>query len=198
MTRIGESVAHQVCPFHTDESVPGVNLPDGSVSYTCDRSKGHPKQAPWSWLYVPPPPDTAGVTGLAEELGLDVELPAALATLGSGWFEYGLVERAYAQRQPDGFARMVERWGHTAVEKKQYTASAYIARILGQLSRDGTVAYRPAPATGRWRYNDPISWWSLDPDAAWEDRTSWVSVIGDSDQAAQDADAVCRAYVPGA
>ena len=36
----------------------------------------------------------AGLTGMAEELGLDVELPAAIAALGNGWFEYGLVERS--------------------------------------------------------------------------------------------------------
>ena len=44
---------------------------------------------------------------MAEELNLAHELPAALASLGEGWFEYGLVERAYAERDPNGFARMV-------------------------------------------------------------------------------------------
>ena len=162
----------QVCPFHADESIRGVNLTDGSVSYTCERARGHPGGRPWSWLVVPPPPTFSGVGGLAEELGLESELPAALAALGDGWFEYGLVERSYAHRQPEGFARMVKEWSHTAIAPKQYTATAYIARVLGRLGRAGVVAYRPAPGTGRWRYNDPISWWSLPPGGSWDQRTS--------------------------
>jgi hypothetical protein len=93
------------------------------------------------------------MSGLAQDLGLDTELPAALAALRSGWFEYGLVERSYAQRQPHGFARMVQQWGHTAIAHKQYTASAYIARVLGQLGRKGRspTTRRPAPAAGATR-----------------------------------------------
>ncbi|MFD2081553.1 hypothetical protein SAMN05421678_106250 [Actinopolymorpha cephalotaxi] len=135
---------------------------------------------------------------MAQELGLDVELPAALAALGEGWFEYGLVERSYAVRQPEAFARMVERWGHNALKRKQYTASAYIASVLALLAKSGAVVYRPAPGTGRWSYNNPISWWSLPPGAAWDQRTSWVDVIGDHDQASQAADEACRSYVPNA
>jgi hypothetical protein len=39
----------EICPFHADESVWGARLPDGSVSFTCDRTIGHPGQRPWSW-----------------------------------------------------------------------------------------------------------------------------------------------------
>jgi hypothetical protein len=195
-TRISMDV--RICPFHSDEMAHAKRLGDGSVSYTCGLSRGHPGDAPWSWLVVPEPAEQPGLGELAEGLGLAVELPAALASLGDGWFEYGLVERAYAERQPDGFRLMVDQWGHTAIAKKQYTASAYVARILGNLSRHGEVAYRPGPGTGRWRYNDVISWWSMPPGGPWENRTSWESVIGDSSQPAQDQDLACKGYVPGA
>ncbi|MDP9435986.1 MAG: hypothetical protein M3P93_12660 [Actinomycetota bacterium] len=88
----------QVCPFHTDEWSPGQRPADGTIAHSCTRRDGHPSPAPWSWLEVPPPPPVHGISGLAEELNLASELPAALASLGPGWFEYGLVERAYAHR----------------------------------------------------------------------------------------------------
>ncbi len=85
--------------------------------------------------------------------------------------------------------------GHTALAHKQYTASAYLARILGQLGRDGDVFYHPGIGTGRWSYNTDISYWSVDADAVWEKRVTWVSVIGDDSPAAQQDDATCRSYV---
>ena len=173
-------------------------LPDGSVSYTCERTRGHPSGDAFSLLSAPPPRDVPGLTGLAEELELDRELPAALAALGDGWFEYGLVERSYARRQPAGFARMVEQWSHTAIAPKQYTASAYIAGVLGRLARAGDIVYRSAPGTGRWDYNYQISWWAAPPGGRWDQRTSWEDVIGDHDQRSKKADLACRSYVPGA
>jgi hypothetical protein len=47
------------------------------------------------------------LTGIAAELGLDVELPRVLAGFLGG-VEYGLVERAYAQRNPKDFAALVD------------------------------------------------------------------------------------------
>jgi hypothetical protein len=44
------------------------------------------------------------------------------------------------------------------------------------LTRTGALYVRFAPATGRWTYNQEISWWSLDPETPWESRTSWASV----------------------
>lgn len=134
---------------------------------------------------------------MAEELSLDVELPAALDSLGSGWFEYGLVERAYAKRRPLDFARMVTQRGHTVQSPRQYSVSSYLAGTLGRLSRLGVVAYHPGQGTGRWAYNADISWWSRLPPGPWEERTSWVQEIGDDDPSSRQLDAECRAYVPG-
>jgi hypothetical protein len=61
----------------------------------------------------------------------------------------------------------------------------------------GAVAYHPGAGTGRWSYNSDISWWSRLPAGPWEQRTSWVDVIGDQDEAAQEADLECKGYVPG-
>ncbi len=188
----------QVCPFHTDEWSPGLRLADGSIAHRCDRRDGHPGMAAWSWLAVPEPPTVPGMTGLAEELNLGTELPAALAALGDGWFEYGLVERAYAHRQPDGFARLVQAWSHTAIAKTTYSASTYLALTLGRLSKAGSVAYHPGHGTGRWSYNSDISYWSTLPAGDWEHRTSWADVIGDTTPEAKHADKECRSYVPGA
>lgn len=131
---------------------------DGAVSYTCELSKGHPNNGPWSWLESAPPPSAPSVSGIAEEFGLAIELPAALNALGEGWFEYGLVERSYALRRPADFELMVERWGHTAIASAQHDATGH----------------------------------------PWDNRTSWVSVIGDKDEPSRTADLACRSYVPGA
>ncbi len=187
-----------MCPFHTEEWLWGRRLADGAYAYVCERTSGHPGDAPWHWLQEPAAPEVPGLTGLAEELDLQRELPAALASLGSGWFEYGLVERRYAERRPNDWAQMVAQWGHTAIEKRQYSASSYLAGTLGRLSRLGSVAYHPGVGTGRWSYNSDISWWSSPPPGPWSERTSWVDVVQDADRAWQQMDLACKAYVPGA
>jgi hypothetical protein len=165
----------QVCPVHADESVSGHKLGDGSVNYTCPRVKGHPEPGPFQWLYVPPPKGLSELTGIAAELGLDTELPQVLAAFPEEWVEYGLVEYTYAQRNPKDFAALVDRYGHTAIKASRYTVSSFLAGTLGILSRDGTVLVRPGEATGRWKYNQTISWWSLPPAPEWERRRSWES-----------------------
>ena len=47
-------------------------------------------------------------------------------------------------------------------------------RVLGVLSKHGTVLYHLGPATGRWKYNSMISWWAVPPEPDWESaRLSW-------------------------
>lgn len=179
-----------ICHFHADEWSSGTRLEDGSVRHVCTRTAGHPDGGSWTWLEVPEPP-ASGFSGMADELDLAQKLPAALASLGEGWFEYGLVERAYAQHDPHGFAKMVQQWGHTAQGPQQYSASSYLAGTLGRLSRSGSVAYHPGGGTGRWYYNADISWWSTVPAGPWTARTSWQDVLGDDR-----ANDQCKNYLP--
>ena len=112
----------QYCHFHTDDDIAGVRLNDeGEYVFTCDRTQGHPTAGTYSWLVAPEPPDLPGISGLAEELGLGQELPAAIATYPGHWLEYGVVEAAYADANPKDFALLVERYGHTAIKAKQYS-----------------------------------------------------------------------------
>ena len=108
-----------VCYFHADEWSPGKRFADGSYAHVCERVSGDPSEGIWHRLEVPEPPEVQGLYGMAEELNLEQELPAAIAVLGSGWFEYGLVERSYAKRRPDAFARMVAQRGHTSLAPKR-------------------------------------------------------------------------------
>ena len=183
------AVTRQVCPFHADEDIQGVptGSGDGSLFFICPRTRGHPHGGPHSWLQVPQPESLPGIDGYAAELGLAAELPAAIAHYRGQWIEYGVAERAYALQCPDDFAAIVSRYGHNAVRPEQYTASAFLAGVLGVLSKRGTVLYHLGPATGRWKYNGTISWWAVAPAPDWESsRLSWSDIGQD------------MSYVPGA
>jgi hypothetical protein len=183
------AVSRQVCAFHADEDIQGVpaGSGDGSLFFICPRTRGHPHGGPHSWLQVPQPEGLPGIDGYAAELGLAAELPAAIAQHRGQWIEYGVAERAYALQCPDDFAAIVNRYGHNAVKPKQYTASAFLAGVLGVLSKHGTVLCHLGPATGRWKYNGTISWWAVPPAPSWESAClSWSG-------SGQD-----MSYVPGA
>lgn len=177
------------CPFHGDEGVFG-QLVSAEVGqrFVCERRNGHPAPGAYEWLRPPEPPALAELTGLAAELGLDVELPAALAGYRGRWVEYGVLEAAYAAARPEDFARLVARYGHTAVHDTQYSASAYLAAVLKRLHDRGVLAFAVGPATGRWAYNSKVSWWSLPPAPDWQDPATHLS---------WQAAGLDTAYVPG-
>lgn len=182
------------CHFHMDEDATGRLLSDGSYDFECDRS-GHPAKGSWTWIEARAVPETIGLGPLANQLDLAGVLPKVVKKLGKGWHEYGLVEKAYAAKDPDGWAQMVKTWGHSAYGPKHYTASAYLAANLARLSREGSLAYHPGVGTGRWSFNTDTGFWSSVPAPAWEKRTSWVDVHEDAAEALDtDADA-CREYV---
>jgi hypothetical protein len=174
----------QICPFHADEGARPEPVHDGlgSIQFTCTRTKGHPTEGPYTWLHVPTSPGLDEMSGLASDLGLDVELPKVLAQYAGHWVEYGVVEQLYAERNPKDFAMLVERYGHTAIHGKTYTATAFLVHTLGNLSRHGSVLLHSGPATGRWNYTSKISWWSLPPrtesDSApvWSTEMSWKAL----------------------
>ena len=183
----------QVCAFHGDEGVRPEPVHDevGSVQYTCTRTKGHPTEGPYTWLHVPTPPGLNDVSGLAAELGLHVELPNVLAQYRGFWVEYGVVEQRYAERNPQDFAMLVERYGHAAIHGKTYTVTVFLVHTLGNLSQHGSVLMHPGPSTGRWNYVSPVSWWSLPPRSEAESAPAW------STEMSWEALGCSVAYVPG-
>jgi len=166
--------SRQYCPFHTDEDLPGTRIGDGGgYMFTCERTLGHPHGNSHTWMEVPEPADLPGLSDLAEEMGLAVELPAAIAKHPGQWLEYGVVEAAYAEANPHDFASLVARYGHTALAATRYSTSSFLAGTLGRLSRTGEVLFRPGRATGRWAYNSQISWWAVAPEPARDALLSW-------------------------
>ena len=163
------------CHFHADEDIAGTRLEgeEAGYTYTCDRRAGHPHERVNTWLEVPPPPGLPAMSGLAAELGLDVALPELVAPHAGRWVEYGVVEALYAEAHPREFAHLVDRYGHTAIEGTRYSASSFIASTLGHLSRTGELLLEFAPATGRWDYNQQISWWAMPSNVDTESRVSW-------------------------
>lgn len=199
-------MSFQVCPFHTDEEVRGAAMADGSEAFVCARIEGHPLYGEFTWITAPQTGDpaankSASSSGqsLMAQYRLLEELPGAVAdlteALGQRWFEYGLMERAYAQRCPEDFAALVERFGHSATRNRKHTVSAYLARIGSEVARRGLLALRTAPGTGRWAYNDPISWWALPTGAPWAHRSSWVEIFGGSPADAGTPADACLSYL---
>ncbi len=177
----------QICPQHPDEFVQAVVVnDDGLLSYTCDRA-GHVTAGDFVWSGVAESNATESISGLAAELSLDTALPAAIAQYPGKWIEYGGVEAAYAQANPEEFAHLIQEHGHRAIKPSKYTISKYLASILGILGRNGAIAFHTGPATGRWNYLGKVSWWSSDSTLEWTPENQ-VSVAG----AGLDA-----SYVPG-
>lgn len=147
----------EVCPrcAEADDIEESVS-PDGVTQLTC--SNGTHELYTWA-KYVEPVGRPAR-DGIGEELGIYDDLPALLRP-DEPVVEYGVVEHRYALAHPAEYRQLVERYGHTALEPSQYTASAFLAKALGQLSREGALVFRSVRATGRWAYNGQISGWCL-------------------------------------
>ena len=132
----------QICPQHPDEFVQAVVVnDDGLLSYTCDRA-GHVTAGDFVWSGVAESNATESISGLAAELSLDTALPAAIAQYPGKWIEYGVVEAAYAQANPEEFAHLIQEHGHRAIKPSKYTISKYLASILAF-----SAATAPSPST---------------------------------------------------
>ena len=188
-TATERSPVFQICPQHSDEEVQGEPLDNDAWRFRCER-RGHVRPGPIEWLHVEPPPGLNEGDGICAEYNLYSELKEAIASVASDkWVEYGLIERAYAERRPDDFAALVARYGHTSIKGKRYTVSALLGGALGRLTSRGDVYFRWEPATQYWRYNSRIGWFCVSPVAPdWENRVSCDSTDGYD----------VRSYVPGA
>lgn len=161
----------EVCPrcVETDD-IESHTTPDGVTMLTCN-SRQHEA---FTWAKYEEPAGLPARDGLGEELGIYDHLPP-LVSATEPVVEYGVVEHRYAAAHPDEYATLVDRYGHTALAPSRYTASAFLAKALGQLSREGALAFRSVPATGRWRYNGQISGWCIPgtPAEASDEVLSW-------------------------
>jgi hypothetical protein len=177
----------QICQQHGSDEIAGRKIaePPGAFEYTCPRAD-HLVRGPLVWIEDPTLASLPGLSDVALFYRLDHELPAALAAFDGRWVEYGVLERAYAQRCPHDFAALVAKYGHREVAPKEYTVSAFLAGTLGRLGRMSAVQYHSGPATGRWSYLPEVSWWAAVPAGDWDEGLSWAAAGGDT------------SYIPGA
>lgn len=169
----------EVCPLCAEtEAITEEETPDGATLLTCTNAS----HATHRWAKYEEPVGLPARDGLGEELGIYQDLPDLLSP-DDTVVEYGVVEHRYALAHPEEYRVLIERYGHTAIAPSQYTASAFLARALGQLSREGAVTFRSVPATGRWSYNGQISGWCLPgtPAEDSDDVLSWVEFARQQD-----------------
>ena len=109
---------------------------------------------------IPRASELTPADGLVHDLDLYAKLEEVVAGLKQP-AEYGVVEHHFAAAYPDDYRTLWNRYGHVATHKsKRYTVSAYLARLLGNLTRHGSVAHLPSTGTGRWAYDQDVSAWS--------------------------------------
>lgn len=137
------------------------------------------------WLYVctvHDPPfnwsvrregEHSGRDGITAELGVYDDLLLCVHS-GEPWVEHGVVEYRYKQMRPKIYRdELVRRFGHRAQGPRHFSASALIAKALGQLRNEGLLAWQYAKATGFWAYNGTISYWATVPAPAEDNRLTW-------------------------
>lgn len=102
-------------------------------------------------------------TSLVERLGLYDKLREVLRR-HDGWVEHGVVEHELAEAHPDTYRELVARMGHATIDDDaSASASSYLSRLLGTLTRDDEVERREVDATGLWSTNGTISAWRALP-----------------------------------
>src|SRR5262245_15745787 len=128
-------------------------LPGGGWQFTC--------RGPHNVYTFEVDPDnviSAYPEGLAADLGLYEDL-LTLISDEAVFIEYGVVEYLYGVGRPDNYRKIVSTYGHTALAPRRYTASSFIAGVLGRLFARREVGGDFGVATGYWEYNSIISYW---------------------------------------
>jgi hypothetical protein len=114
---------------------------------------------------------TSERTGVGAELGVYDDLVTCINA--QELVEYGIVEYRYAHLNRAAYLELVRRFGHRSLGAKKFTASAFLARALGQLSTEGLTVSRWAKATGYWDYNGKVSAWARPETSDSIPVTSW-------------------------
>lgn len=166
----------EVCPLCGYDDDVTVSELSGEAEWLF-RCPGHPRHhpEPYTWAVSHQVP-FSGHEGICAELGLYEDLPLCLHT-GEGWVEHGIVEYRYKTARPNQYRKLIDLYGHISRERKYYTASVPIARTLGQLAKEGVIAYRARlPATGLWSHNGTVGYWAPhEPgDGAYATWSSWA------------------------
>jgi hypothetical protein len=165
----------QVCQLcgHDDE----VNVVPGGDHdnwlYVCTAH-----EVPYNWTVAIPSASSAGREGVTAELGLYDDLLQCVQS-GDPWVEHGIVEYRYSRLNPKVYlGELIPRFGHRAQGPRHFSASALIAKALGQLRNEGLLAWRYDKATGFWDYNGTISYWATVPPPREDDRLTWEDFAG--------------------
>jgi hypothetical protein len=107
--------------------------------------------------------DSGGrVVDFPEELAADLAIfddLRELVTIEFQRIEYGIVEHMYGTNHRAKYDRLIEVYGHGAKTPTTYTASSFIAGVLGRLEVLGDLSSAIGLATGYWSQNIAVSYW---------------------------------------
>lgn len=160
----------QVCPLcATDDGVTVVSTGPDLWEFSC--SNDQPNH-PYAWPVNTGVPITAGRTGVGEELGVYDDLLRCVQP--AEFVEYGIVEHRFAHEAPGTYRTLVDQYGHASGRKTKYTASSFLAHALGQLAREGLLAYTEVKATGYWDYLSKVSAWRRAETSSDTPLTTWA------------------------
>lgn len=155
------SMPSEICPMHSDEQYGGLFLgAELGWSFTCSL-RSHPEPGAYTWIREPAAPDIEALTGIAADMGLDVKIAEILRRRRGVWIEYGVVEHDFALAYPEDWAFLVDRYGHTAITATKYSATTFLAGVLGRLGRAAVIDIIDGPATGRWGANGVMKYQRL-------------------------------------
>jgi hypothetical protein len=149
------SVPSPVCPLCAsgNELDTPVTLPEGGWQFVCRASHGP---------YVFDLDSDSQVVPYPEDLAADLAICDDLRTLVTNEFqrvEYGIVEHMYGTNHRKKYDKLIGIYGHAATTPSTYTASSFIASVLGRLHVLGDLNSALSLATGYWSENVAVSYW---------------------------------------
>jgi hypothetical protein len=190
------------CPkcFSADD-VTYVNAPDAGFLYTCTNAKKHPSGQAYEW--VADPKDPTIIYGSSED-GVTTELmdpfEQIIRKLPPAWIEYGVLEYELRLQYPQLFGSHVREAGHRILAPTQSTASSSrFAIALSRLKREGRLGLRWKKGTGAWSYNNPASFWAMEPAELGIPTITWEQYAAQHGRSAEwtDADRATVAELAG-
>jgi hypothetical protein len=167
MSRPAKSDFDKTCPrCDKDAATTWTRSPDGGYLLTCYAAYAHGGDGLVTWTAYPTK-GTNAPTG-AETEGVTTNLVDPLLTilqsLPDAWIEYGVIEYELRLRHPELFGQHVAERGHYLTGSGQATASSVrFSTALVRLFRRDIVDHRRGPATGAWKYNGEVEYWTLRP-----------------------------------